>query len=480
MQKTILFILSIFIITFYNIPIVALAEEASSYTYEGETTEKGIYQGQGNLYYKDKLFYEGGFSNNLFEGEGVLYQVSTEGRTTVNTEPTGSSAITNEIKYKGKFKNGYYHGQGTLYYDLAIPSKENVGFDGTNYKGKFSYGQYNGYGTEFAMDGSVNQQGYFINGVLYKYEGPKDNKGKMHGNGRLIDKEGKIIFEGTFVHGEIHGIGKLKNDEHTWKYVGPFVHDMMQGKGKVYMNDELYYEGEFYQNVKEGTGTLFFPKKKVAYQGEFKNDRANIQPFQIKSELQLEKDMSGTYSVYVVLLNEFKTEDTLNYFKKLKKDAKIKFDSIKVDNSNDSYISFKATKAVEDLTKNFTDDFIGFNFVSNKTKLMIYTQYEIYGYLATTLDSSLMNVNYELILPNGAKNVNADQKANKLKVDKQYAWVDITDTDYKFVQLQIVNIGNILISGAFFIVLLAGIIYFRKKKRQKKIAKKEAETKKVV
>lgn len=467
MRKFIFLLFSFLILTYTNLSGVADAKDSSSnYRYEGEKTKEGLYEGKGKLFYKDELFYHGDFKKNLFEGKGTLYHISEKSPAANNTSTDSTDIVTNKIKYKGNFKKGLYHGKGILYYQTAIPNENHVDFDGTKFKGKFMYGEYNGFGTRYDMDGSIIEQGYFINGTLYKYVGKKDKEGKMHGKGKLLDKKGKLIFKGDFNHGEIQGTGTLYNEEHTWKYYGTFKHDLMEGTGEIYMNGSLYYKGELGDGLKEGIGTLYFPHNEIAYKGKFENDRSINQPFQIKSELQLAKDMSAKYTVYVVLLNKYKTTNTLNYFKKLRKDAMSKFETVKVDTSNSTYTSFKATKEIKDLTETFVDDFLGFNFVAVKTKLMIYNQYEVYGYLTSTQDSNLKNINYELHLPKDSKKISVDKSARMLNDKTKLAWLDITNTDYKFAQFQVVNTVNILITISFFLVLIGGVIFFGKKKRK--------------
>ena len=453
-------------LTYTPAALASAAESDTPYTYEGEANEKGVYEGAGKLYYEGNLFYEGEFHNNLFEGEGTLYHVSSEG----NLEQQNDIYV-NEVKYKGQFKNGLYHGKGTLYYQVSTLTEQTN--EGIQFDGKFQYGEYNGYGTLYNMDGSNNQQGYFLEGVLYKYEGPTDENGLMHGKGKLLNDSDKVIFEGNFEHGVISGMGTLYNDEHTWKYVGPFKNDVMDGQGKIYMNDKLYYSGSFKDGVKAGKGDLYLPNEKLAYSGEFVLDRATEQPFQVKAELALNKNGSATYNVYYVLLNKYKTDDMLAYFNELKASAKDKFDSVKDDTSNNEYISFKATKEIDDLTETYIDDFLGFNFVVNKTRLMVYEQFEVFGYLATSLDANLINVNYEVLLPEGAKNVNTESSSNVMVLDEnRYAWSDITDNNYRFLQFERTNYLNVGILAAFIIVLLIGIFSLKKKPKNSKKSKK--------
>lgn len=461
MKKTILllFTLSLF---FSNISFGSAASQYkndTTYTYNGETNAKGLYDGFGKLYYKDVLLYEGDFNNHQFEGEGTLYHVST-----VNKKRKESKVL-NKKKYEGSFLKGMYHGEGTLYFETVSTNKIHKGI---KYQGKFKYGEYHGYGIEYSEDGSVLQKGYYLNGQLYSYKGEVDKNSKMHGRGRLFDKNGKLMFDGDFVHGEIQGKGTMYNTNRNMKYVGTFEHDLLNGEGTVYMNDKLYYNGPFKKGVMEGEGILYLQNEKVAYKGQFNFNRTKEQPFQVKAELKLNSDMSATYTVYFALLNKYNNKNTLEHFNLLKEQAKPQFDSVKDDsNKQHQYISFKATKKIRNLSDElFIDKLLGLNVVLNKTKLMIYEQLEMYTYLSEVSDSNLMTIDYEVILPNGATNIYRDPFANEILPQKQFAWEDIIDNEYKFIQFEKKNFLNMSILILFLLVLIGGLFYFRKQKKR--------------
>ena len=48
----------------------------------------------------------------------------------------------------------------------------------------------------------------------------------------------------------------------------------MNGKGKFNWPDGKIYEGDFVNDIKEGTGTLFLPNGKI-YKNQWKNDQMN-------------------------------------------------------------------------------------------------------------------------------------------------------------------------------------------------------------
>lgn len=451
------------ILCFSNPSIIALSEtESLPYHYEGQTTKDGKYEGVGELFYKNKKLYEGEFSKNQFNGEGILYHVAA---TTDGEDSTNEHLLVNQKKYEGSFLEGKYHGKGTLYYKTAITTSNQTN-QGIKYQGKFSHNQYNGYGIEYTMEGAIHREGYFLNGQLYEYQGNTDENGKMHGQGKLINNKQKIMFEGAFEHGEIHGQGILYNTNRTMRYEGQFVHDSLQGEGEIYVNDKLYYKGFFQDGLLSGESTLYLPNEKVAYKGPFEFNRTKEQPFQVKAELTLEPNMNAVYTLYIVLLADYLTDDTLSYLNSLEEKATPLFDKVQKDESkSDNYIALKLSKEIEDIDQIYYDELFGFNFVVNKTKLMIYEEYEVFGYLSVLHDPNLMNVSYEVNLPAGANDIRMDHMAKELITDKKYGWIDINDTNYKVLEFQRKNNTNIFISAAFFIILFCGIFYFRKKKK---------------
>lgn len=446
---------------------VVLAEDISSYSYEGDVNDDGLYHGQGKLYYEGQLFYEGDFAYGNFNGKGTLYQVKSD-----------SSVVSDlgKIKYQGHFKNGLYHGDGTLYFNYSFPEEVNSDYHGQQFEGKFNYGNYYGYGTEYNMNGDIKNQGYFINGTFYVYEGPTDENGKMNGNGKLLNDDGQVMFDGVFVHGQIHGSGTMYIDENrTQKYVGEFVYDHMEGKGSIYIDEHLYYQGDFAEGLKQGEGTLFFPDKSISYKGEFLFNRSKEQPFQIKSEVQVDSNLKGTYSVYVVLLDKYKTEATLKHFNDMKNIVTDTFDTIKEINEESEYQGFIATKNMGNIIdSDFKDEFLGFQATAVKTKMMFINQYEIFSRQVFELDPNLMNVNHEILLPKKAKGIQVNGQAKQMDSEEHYVWMNIQGNEYMVSQFQLYNPFTIATTILFAIVLIGGMTYFRKKDKKKNAPQQES------
>lgn len=126
-------------------------------TYKGET-RNDVKEGKGILD-NPKIHYEGGFANNMYNGNGKIQIKSNDG---------GS--------YEGSFKNGSIEGYGTFTYK-----------NGDVYQGQFRQGIKHGKG-----------QYKYANGDIYDGEYVD---GKKHGHGRMINHDGKI-WEGEFVNGK--------------------------------------------------------------------------------------------------------------------------------------------------------------------------------------------------------------------------------------------------------------------------------------
>eukprot|EP01015_Nassula_variabilis_P029316 TRINITY_DN6275_c0_g1_i3.p1 TRINITY_DN6275_c0_g1~~TRINITY_DN6275_c0_g1_i3.p1 ORF type:complete len:329 (+),score=47.84 TRINITY_DN6275_c0_g1_i3:66-1052(+) len=58
-------------------------------------------------------------------------------------------------------------------------------------------------------------------------------------------------------------------------YQGEKKNGVRHGKGKFYYADGGVYDGEWQIGYMDGFGTLYYPGNKIAYQGQFKNDKFN-------------------------------------------------------------------------------------------------------------------------------------------------------------------------------------------------------------
>lgn len=132
--------------------------DGGAWTYTGEW-DMGHWNGKGRSEWEDGTYHEGEYQNDVAEGQGVR---GTE------TE-----------RYEGTFRNGVI-AEGKYYYkDVLLFEGEFDPATGRPAKGRM-----------YDMDGRV-------------YEGEIDPEtGAPHGQGKIIDADGNVIFEGTFVQGE--------------------------------------------------------------------------------------------------------------------------------------------------------------------------------------------------------------------------------------------------------------------------------------
>lgn len=99
--------------------------------------KKGRAKGEGKIFTKKELIYDGELKDNLPDGYGTLYENGI-------------------LKYEGKFKKGLYHGEGVLYY----PDGQQL------YDGDFKEGEYEGSGIIFYENGDIAYVGGFKKGLF--------------------------------------------------------------------------------------------------------------------------------------------------------------------------------------------------------------------------------------------------------------------------------------------------------------------------
>ena len=71
--------------------------------------------------------------------------------------------------------------------------------------------------------------------------------GMKHGEGKLFDDHGNLVYKGGWLNDEKSGIGKLYVNLQfgvPYDYEGEFQHDKRHGQGREYFpNGELHYNG---------------------------------------------------------------------------------------------------------------------------------------------------------------------------------------------------------------------------------------------
>lgn len=108
----------------------------------------------------------------------------------------------------------------------------------------------------------------------YTYSGELNDKNKPNGYGIGIFSNFKYC--GSWVDGLQNGEGikycTQENGLLQIKYVGTFNGAMMQGEGNIFINNYLYYDGNFVDNKYSGIGKIYYNNKKLRYYGNFKNN----------------------------------------------------------------------------------------------------------------------------------------------------------------------------------------------------------------
>lgn len=98
-------------------------------------------------------------------------------------------------------------------------------------------------------------------------------KGKIEGQGKLINLSDGDIYEGNYVNGKPNGFGHFYNDDGD-HYEGNYKDGLQSGKGTYWYapESELFkYVGEWQNGKKHGEGILFYRNgKKIS--GAFNND----------------------------------------------------------------------------------------------------------------------------------------------------------------------------------------------------------------
>ena len=70
---------------------------------------------------------------------------------------------------------------------------------------------------------------------------------KKNGFGYRLYKNGKVYI-GDFKNEQKHGLGKLLDKDGQILYEGEYDNDVMHGKGKLFMPGMYFYKGEFFNN----------------------------------------------------------------------------------------------------------------------------------------------------------------------------------------------------------------------------------------
>ena len=196
-----------------------------------------------------RYFYEGGWQNNVFHGQGEL--------------------CNRKLHYKGQFFKGQMHGAGVVKFRKSTEEKnstaksvvnssnsDNLTTDESLYHPEFS-GEFRA-GTPYEGSGYFRYPAYSFHGTI--------TKGKKHGDGVLYHQDGK--YQQGLFENDVFVSGTMGKTRAALKYIGTFDKDgKMFGNGKVVMIDGRVLEGEFKEGFLLSPGKITYRDKSV-YEGE--------------------------------------------------------------------------------------------------------------------------------------------------------------------------------------------------------------------
>ena len=287
--------------------------------FEGEYLN-GLKHGQGKEFYTNgKIKFEGQYLKGLkWNGKGY------DTRNNISYELKEGTGIIKEyydygdLKFEGELLNGKKHGKGKEYlyhygplefdYYPYFPSGSGynedkylvIGFfsvglfnsyegeylngkrwkgKGYNPKGNIEYGMKNGLGyvKEYYHDGKIKLEAKYVNGVKHGYVKEyyiEYRKMDFWQCEQIENKEFYYLeFEGVYLNGERNGKGKVNNIRNLLEFEGEYLNGKRNGKGKIYYSDgDLLLEAE-YANGKIKHGIEYLDKRRVGFDGEYKNGK---------------------------------------------------------------------------------------------------------------------------------------------------------------------------------------------------------------
>jgi len=259
-----------------------------------------VFTGYGRMEYPDKTTYVGEFFNGEFggraedgygEGEktfpdgtkqiGLFKEGKYYGKISYYKKPIGTTGCLNgdcdegygmkyytgNDRYFGYFRNGKRDGYGAYYWD-----------DGTVWVGQFNQNLLTGYGSYFFPTGE-KYVGYFIDskrngwGINYDpYTGVK--KIGFWEDNNLVTSKSTMIKVGA-VGGCISGDCKNGFGKYVYNngyYEGNFKNGYRNGTGKYFYDIGDFYQGTFKDNKFNGKGIYYYTNGQ-RYDGEWKDQR---------------------------------------------------------------------------------------------------------------------------------------------------------------------------------------------------------------
>lgn len=182
--------------------------------------------------YKNGDLYLGTIKRKKLEGQGVLFfqnpKIRCEGYWHRNLlEGIGRQTGPGDNNYLGYYKEGEKHGLGRS----ISPNMVTIG--------EYSYNRVDGFAimTDFAR--GVVKKGYMIEEEIEEF-------------GCLDSLDGQYSYAGWFTEAQFHGLGEL-SVRGTY-YLGEFKQGKKQGLGVLKDEQDVYFYGQFNENVRNGFG----------------------------------------------------------------------------------------------------------------------------------------------------------------------------------------------------------------------------------
>jgi len=245
----------------------------------------GEASGEGVLYYADnREQYRGQFLNNLFHGHGTYRQ----------RLPGDNMPASSDIVYTGEFANGFKEGlgvekRGELTYEGQWSQDFNHGYgvitgegQGVVRTGRWEFGRFKhevpvpskflpqgvGLSAEAKTFEFINMDG---NGITYV--GARNEANQPHGEGHMVDKEGKRMMGGEWKDGLMDGQGFMNLADGS-KYVGHFAEGMFEGHGTMAWANGDIFVGQWKEDKRNGEGELTYANG-IRYQGQWEHDETH-------------------------------------------------------------------------------------------------------------------------------------------------------------------------------------------------------------
>ena len=142
--------------------------------------------------------------------------------------------------------------------------------NGLKYVGEWQYGRYNGKGALYSSDGSILNQGFWVDdrfvGSSPVRQANTPSQPTIYEQSQLAPCQGQSRWEWNNCSGSIT---YPSND----KYVGEFKFGKSNGKGVYTYANGSRYVGEFKDDKNNGQGTFYAPNGSILNQGIWVDDR---------------------------------------------------------------------------------------------------------------------------------------------------------------------------------------------------------------